>query len=140
VKLDLDNIDTSGIKEVAIPAKIFSEVVGSLSNQQLIIDIKEDYSIEIKADSGVYNLVGESAETYPAEITLENAEKSVSLQSKSKSMDATSEMLEKLRAENEKLRRNLEFERLRVRAYERLIEIVKEEDGIDVLKKDGAKQ
>ena len=77
VKLDLDNIDTSGIKEVAIPAKIFSEVVGSLSNQQLIIDIKEDYSIEIKADSGVYNLVGESAETYPAEITLENAEKSV---------------------------------------------------------------
>ena len=70
----------------------------------------------------------------------ESAEKSVSLQSKSKSMDATSEMLEKLRAENEKLRRNLEFERLRVRAYERLIEIVKEEDGIDVLKKDGAKQ
>ena len=30
----------------------------------------------------------------------ESAEKSVSLQSKSKSMDATSEMLEKLRAEN----------------------------------------
>ena len=70
----------------------------------------------------------------------ESSEKSVSLQSKSKSMDATSEMLEKLRAENEKLRHNLEFERLRVRAYERLIEIVKEEDGIDVLKKDGAKQ
>ena len=49
-------------------------------------------------------------------------------------------LLEKLRAENEKLRHNLEFERLRVRAYERLIEIVKEEYGIDVLKKDGAKQ
>ena len=70
----------------------------------------------------------------------ESAEKSVSLQSKSLSMDAKSEMLDKLRAENEKLRHNLEFERLRVRAYERLIEIVKEEDGIDVLKKDGAKQ
>ena len=69
-----------------------------------------------------------------------NAEKSVPLQSKLISMDAKDEMLEKLRAENEKLRRNLEFERLRVRAYERLIEIVKEEDGIDVLKKDGAKQ
>ena len=69
-----------------------------------------------------------------------NAEKSVPLQSKLISMDAKSEMLEQLRAENEKLRRNLEFERLRVRAYERLIEIVKEEDGIDVLKKDGAKQ
>ena len=69
-----------------------------------------------------------------------NAEKSVPLQSKLISMDAKDEMLEKLRAENEKLRHNLEFERLRVRAYERLIEIVKEEDGINVLKKDGAKQ
>lgn len=69
-----------------------------------------------------------------------NAEKSVPLQSKLIDMDAKDEMLEKLRAENEKLRHNLEFERLRVRAYERLIEIVKEEDGIDVLKKDGAKQ
>ena len=69
-----------------------------------------------------------------------NAEKSVPLQSKLISMDAKDEMLEKLRAENKKLRHNLEFERLRVRAYERLIEIVKEEDGIDVLKKDGAKQ
>lgn len=69
-----------------------------------------------------------------------SAEKNVPLHSKSLSMDAKSEMLEQLRAENEKLRRNLEFERLRVRAYERLIEIVKEEDGIDVLKKDGAKQ
>lgn len=69
-----------------------------------------------------------------------NAEKSVPLQSKLISMDAKDEMLEKLRAENEKLRHNLEFERLRVRAYERLLEIVKEEDGIDVLKKDGAKQ
>lgn len=69
-----------------------------------------------------------------------NAEKSVPLQSKLIGMDAKDEMLEKLRAENEKLRHNLEFERLRVRAYERLLEIVKEEDGIDVLKKDGAKQ
>jgi transposase-like protein len=69
-----------------------------------------------------------------------NAEKSVPLQSKLIGMAAKDEMLEKLRAENEKLRHNLEFERLRVRAYERLIEIVKEEDGIDVLKKDGAKQ
>ena len=69
-----------------------------------------------------------------------NAEKSVPLQSKLIGMDAKDEMLEKLRTENEKLRHNLEFERLRVRAYERLIEIVKEEDGIDVLKKDGAKQ
>ena len=38
------------------------------------------------------------------------------------------------------LEKSLEYERLRVSAYERLIEIVKQEDGIDVLKKDGAKQ
>ena len=38
------------------------------------------------------------------------------------------------------LEKSLEYERLRVAAYERLIEIVKQEDGIDVLKKDGAKQ
>ena len=54
VKLDLETVDAIGVKEVAIPAKIFSEIVSSLSSQQLIIDIKEDYSIEIKADSGVY--------------------------------------------------------------------------------------
>jgi DNA polymerase-3 subunit beta len=77
VKLHLENVDANGLTEVTIPAKIFSEIVNSLSNQQLIIDIKEDFSIEIKADAGVYNLVGESAEVYPKEITLENAEKSV---------------------------------------------------------------
>ncbi len=77
VKQQLDNVDASGLTEIAIPAKIFSDIVSSLSTQQLIVDIKEDYSIEIKADSGVYNLTGESAESYPAEITLEDAEKSV---------------------------------------------------------------
>jgi DNA polymerase-3 subunit beta len=77
VRQQLENVDASGLKELTIPAKIFSDIVSSLSNQQLIIDIKEDYSIEIKADSGVYNLTGESAESYPEEITLEDAEKSV---------------------------------------------------------------
>jgi len=38
------------------------------------------------------------------------------------------------------LEKSLEYERLRVKAYERLIEIAKQEDGIDVLKKDGAKR
>lgn len=77
VKQHLESVDASGLTELTIPAKIFSDIVGSLSNQQLIINIKEDYSIEIKADSGVYNLIGESAESYPEEISLENAEKSV---------------------------------------------------------------
>jgi transposase-like protein len=67
-------------------------------------------------------------------------EKSVSLHSKSIHMDAKDQALENLRVENERLRREAEYHKLRVAAYERLLEIIKEEDGIDLLKKDGAKQ
>ena len=42
--------------------------------------------------------------------------------------------------ENERLRCEAEYHKLRVAGYERLLEIIKEEDGIDLLKKDGAKQ
>lgn len=45
-----------------------------------------------------------------------------------------------LRERITQLEKSLEYERLRVSAYERLIEIAKREDGVDVLKKDGAKQ
>ena len=44
-----------------------------------------------------------------------------------------------LRLENERLLREVEYHKLRAAGYERLLEIVKE-DGIDLLKKDGAKQ
>lgn len=71
-----------------------------------------------------------------------NEKKAVSLQSESKdsNMDNASSDYSRLLQENENLRRSLELERLRVKAYERLLEIVKEEDGIDLLKKGGAKQ
>ena len=69
-----------------------------------------------------------------------NQEKSVSLQSKAIHMDAKAQALENLRMENERLRREVEYHKLRVAGYERLLEIVKQEDGIDLLKKDGAKQ
>ena len=55
-------------------------------------------------------------------------------------MDAKDQALENLRAENERLRREAEYQKLKVAGYERLLEIVREEDGIDLLKKDGAKQ
>ena len=55
-------------------------------------------------------------------------------------MDAKDQVIEDLRAENERLRRESEWQRLRVAGYERLLEIIKQEDGIDLLKKDGAKQ
>lgn len=69
-----------------------------------------------------------------------NAKKSVSLPRAKSKMDAKDQVIEELRAENERLRRESEWHRLRVVAYERLLEIIKEEDGIDLLKKDGAKQ
>lgn len=55
-------------------------------------------------------------------------------------MDAKDQALENLRIENEKLRRALEYQKLKVAGYERLLEIVRQEDGIDLLKKGGAKQ
>ena len=69
-----------------------------------------------------------------------NGQKSVSLRSNSIHMDAKDQALENLRLENEKLRREVEYQKLKVAGYERLLEIVKHEDGIDLLKKDGAKQ
>ena len=57
-----------------------------------------------------------------------------------KHMDAKDQALENLRLENERLRREAEYQKLKVAGYERLLEIVREEDGIDLLKKDGAKQ
>ena len=69
-----------------------------------------------------------------------NEKKSVSLRSNSIHMDAKDQVIADLRLENERLRREVEYNKLRVAGYERLLEIVKQEDGIDLLKKDGAKQ
>ena len=55
-------------------------------------------------------------------------------------MDVTDQVLEDLRQENARLKQENEFQKLRVAGYERLLEIVRQEDGIDLLKKDGAKQ
>ena len=49
-------------------------------------------------------------------------------------------MKDKLKQRIKELERQLEDEKFKVLAYETLIEIVKQEDGIDVLKKGGAKQ
>ena len=68
------------------------------------------------------------------------SEKVVSLRSNSIHMDAKDQAIADLRLENERLRREVEYNKLRVAGYERLLEIIKQEDGIDLLKKDGAKQ
>ena len=72
--------------------------------------------------------------------TCKNAQKSVSLRQNAIHMDPKDQAIADLRLENERLRREAEYHKLRAAGYERLLEIVKQEDGIDLLKKDGAKQ
>ena len=72
-----------------------------------------------------------------------NGEQSVSLRSLTQTsvhMDVKDQVLENLRLENERLRREVEYQKIKVAGYERLLEIVRQEDGIDLLKKDGVKQ
>lgn len=47
---------------------------------------------------------------------------------------------EAMRQRIEALEKALEYERMRCRGYEKLIEIAEREEGISILKKDGAKQ
>ena len=72
-----------------------------------------------------------------------NEKKVVSLQSETKAdlpMQENQPTIQELQQQVVNLQKSLELERLRVAAYERLIEVVKKEDGIDLLKKGGAKQ
>ena len=48
--------------------------------------------------------------------------------------------MESLQKRIEELRRSLELQKMRSRAFEKMIEIAEEEEGISILKKDGAKQ
>ena len=115
----------------------------------------QEKSVSLHADS---HLTSEKTESnsYPtsdktgnnAHSTLDKAEvssnpflhHSTPISHKSNSMDAKDQAIADLRAENERLRREATYYKLRTTSYERLLEIVKEEDGIDLLKKDGAKQ
>ena len=75
--------------------------------------------------------------------TCTNEKKVVSLQSElgnDSTMQDNQSTIQELQEQVSNLQKSLEYERLRVAAYERLIEIVKKEDGIDLLKKGGAKQ
>ena len=48
--------------------------------------------------------------------------------------------MEFLQKRIEELRRSLELEKMRSRAFEKMIEIAEEEEGISIFRKDGAKQ
>ena len=48
--------------------------------------------------------------------------------------------MESLQKRIEELRRSLGLEKMRSRAFEKMIEIAEEEEGISIFRKDGAKQ
>lgn len=48
--------------------------------------------------------------------------------------------MESLQKRIEELRRSLELEKMRSRAFEKMVEIAEEEEGISIFRKDGAKQ
>ena len=48
--------------------------------------------------------------------------------------------MESLQKRIEELRRSLELEKMRSRAFEKMIEIAEEEEGISIFRIDGAKQ
>ena len=48
--------------------------------------------------------------------------------------------MESLQKRIEELRRSLELDKMRSRAFEKMIEIAEEEEGISIFRKDGAKQ
>lgn len=71
----------------------------------------------------------------PVTFAIRNKER---LQMVPKQSDLTD--MESLQKRIEELRRSLELEKMRSRAFEKMIEIAEEEEGISILKKDGAKQ
>ena len=74
VKLELADAESDGLKEIAIPAKILSDVVKSFSNVPLSFVVDEEtYAIELTSGEGKYKLTGASAEEYPSFSTVEDA-------------------------------------------------------------------
>ncbi len=72
VRLNPSMVEEKGLNKIAIPAKMFLEVINALASQQITLDVKEDFSIEITAGTGKYKLVGEDPASYPTAIKLED--------------------------------------------------------------------
>lgn len=74
VKLELSDAETNGLKQIAIPAKLLSDIVKSFSNVPLTFIIDEKtLAIELTSGEGKYKLTGLSAEEYPRVSTIDDA-------------------------------------------------------------------
>lgn len=65
-------VDSEGKKSVAIPAKLLIEVLKTFAEQPLIFTIKENNTIEISSENGIYEIAYLSADQYPKAVVLEN--------------------------------------------------------------------
>lgn len=74
VKLELSDAEAEGLQQIAVPAKIFSDIIKSFSNVPLSFVVDEEtYAIEITSGEGKYKLTGLSAEEFPRVSTIEDA-------------------------------------------------------------------
>ena len=90
----------------------------NLSSSSLLIEWKKHYPV----DSFALSLSEETIASYMKQCTPEKSKEEV------------------LSEEIVRLRKALEIERIRSRAFEKLIEITEKEEGISILKKGGTKQ
>ncbi|MDD2488991.1 MAG: DNA polymerase III subunit beta [Bacteroidales bacterium] len=74
VKLELSDAEAEGLQQIAVPAKIFSDIIKSFSNVPLSFVVDEEtYAIEITSGEGKYKLTGLSADEFPRVSSIEDA-------------------------------------------------------------------
>jgi DNA polymerase-3 subunit beta len=61
--LELSEVEGEG--SIVVPGKLIVETIKSLPDVPVVFNIKEDYTIEISANNGKYELMGFDAEQYP---------------------------------------------------------------------------
>lgn len=74
VKLELNDADASGLTQIAVPAKILSDIVKTFSDVPLSFIVNKDtFVVEITSGEGKYKLAGISADEYPRMASVDDA-------------------------------------------------------------------
>lgn len=74
IKLELNDADASGLTQIAVPAKILSDIVKTFSDVPLSFIVNKDtFVVEITSGEGKYKLAGISADEYPRMASVDDA-------------------------------------------------------------------
>jgi len=73
VSSQIELSESEGDGSIVIPAKLIVETIKSLADIPVIFTINDDYSIEISAGDGFYNLMGWDADQFPEKSELGNS-------------------------------------------------------------------